>query len=146
MLQVLQDTAIQVFSVGFHKGSDLLFHMSCHGLLEVGNPTITYASLFVAQLVSYKLGEPARCRQISWFHGAVGHTQWQGARGYWFETMAHKVLSSAGCHTFRLLGERYCCAVCVHCSGLACYPPAQTSQMPMLALDDIVMTAWWQLA
>ena len=46
---------------------------------------------FAAQLVFYKLGEVARYRQLAWFRGAAGHAHWQGARGYWFERLAHQV-------------------------------------------------------
>ena len=30
MLQALQDTVNQILTVGYHNGSDSLFHMSCH--------------------------------------------------------------------------------------------------------------------
>lgn len=82
--------------------------MSCHGLLERGHPSIVFATQFAAQLVFYKLGGVARYRQLAWFHGAAGHAHWQGARGYWFESLAHQVLANGGKHTFRLVGEFSC--------------------------------------
>ncbi|DBB00231.1 TPA: hypothetical protein ACH3X1_014060 [Trebouxia sp. C0004] len=103
--EALQDTVNQILTVGYHNGSDSLFHMSCHGLLERGHPSIVFATQFAAQLVLYKLGEVARYRQLAWFHGAAGHAHWQGARGYWFESLAHQVLANGGNHTFRLVGS-----------------------------------------
>ncbi|DBA86734.1 TPA: hypothetical protein ACH3X2_005425 [Trebouxia sp. C0005] len=101
----LQDTVQQILTVGYHNGSDSLFHMSCHGMLERGHPTIVFATQFAAQLVCYKLGGVARYRQLAWFHGAAGHAHWHGARGYWFESLAHQVLANGGEHTFRLVGS-----------------------------------------
>ena len=112
MLQALQDTVNQILTVGYHNGIDSLFHMSCHGLLERGHPSIVFATQFAAQLVLYKLGEVARYRQLAWFHGAAGHAHWQGARGYWFESLAHQVLANGGNHTFRLVGELYLFSCC----------------------------------
>ena len=86
--------------------------MSCHGLLERGHPSIVFATQFAAQLVLYKLGEVARYRQLAWFHGAAGHAHWQGARGYWFESLAHQVLANGVNHTFRLVGELYLFSCC----------------------------------
>ncbi|DBB14525.1 TPA: hypothetical protein ACH3X3_004805 [Trebouxia sp. C0006] len=103
--EALQDTVNQILTVGYHNGSDSLFHMSCHGLLERGHPSIVFATQFAAHLVLYKLGEVARYRQLAWFHGAAGHAHWQGARGYWFESLAHQVLANGGNHTFRLVGS-----------------------------------------
>ncbi|DBA80026.1 TPA: hypothetical protein ACH3X2_007524 [Trebouxia sp. C0005] len=74
-------------------------------MLERGHPTIVFATQFAAQLVCYKLGGVARYRQLAWFHGAAGHAHWQGARGYWFESLAHQVLANGGEHTFRLVGS-----------------------------------------
>ena len=105
MLQALRDTVIQILTVGFLDGSDSLFHMSCHRLLEHGHPSIVFATQFAAQLVFHKLGEVHRHQQHAWFHGAAGHAHWQGARGYWFESLAHQVLANGGEYTFRLVGE-----------------------------------------
>ena len=102
MLQALQETVNQIPTVGYHNGSESLFHMSCHGLL--GHPSIVFATQFAAQLVFYKLGEVTRYRQLAWLHGAAGH---EGARGYWIERMAHQVLANGGQHIFRLVGELY---------------------------------------
>ena len=107
MLQALQDTVNQTLTVGYHNGSDSLFHMSCHGLLERKHPSIVFATQFAAQLVFYKLGGDARYRQLACFHGAACHAHWQGARGYWFESLAHQVLANGGDHIFRLVGELY---------------------------------------
>ena len=125
MLQALQDTVNQILTVGYHNGSDSLFHMSCHGLLEHGHPDIVFATQFAAQLVFYKLGEVARYRQLAWFHGAASHAHWQGARGYWFERLAHQVLANGGEHT---VGEFSCSD-----SSLAgCSQPSEQKQMPVL--------------
>ncbi len=107
MLQALQDTVNLILTEGYHNGSDSLFHMSCHGLLEKQHPRIVFATQLAAQLVCYKLGGVARSRQLAWFQGAAGHAHWQGARGYWFESLAHQALANGGTHTFRLVGELY---------------------------------------
>ena len=107
MLQALQDTVNQILTVGHHNGSNSLFHMSCHGLLERGHPSIVFATQFAAQLVSYKIGEVARYRQLACFHGTASHAHRQGARGYWFESLAHQVLADGGKHTFNLVDELY---------------------------------------
>lgn len=105
MLQALQDSVSQILTMGYHNGSDSLFHMSCHGLLERGHPCIVFATQFVAQLVYYKLGGVAKLRQLTWFRSAAGHAHCQGARGYWFESLAHQVLANGGNHIFRIVGE-----------------------------------------
>ena len=126
MLQALQDASIQILDTGYHDSSDKIFHMACDGVLEYSHPKIVYASRFAAQLVFYKLGEAAQQQQLAWFQSAAEHTHWQVARGYWFESMAHKVLSNGGEFPFRLLGELMsilylfaCCLPCLHhCSLL----------------------------
>ena len=129
MLQALQDTVRQILTVGYHNGSDSLFHMSCHGLLERTHPSIVFATQFAAQVVFYKLEIVARYRQLAWFHGAAGHAHWQGARGYWFESLAHQVLVNGGNHTFRLVGEFSCSN-----RALACLYPGFSArkQIPVL--------------
>ncbi|DBA75751.1 TPA: hypothetical protein ACH3X1_010162 [Trebouxia sp. C0004] len=104
ILQALQDTSNQILATGYHESSDKIFHMTCHGVLVYGYPQVVYATKFAAQLVFYKLGEAARRQQLAWFHSASDHTHWQVARGYWFESMAHQVLSNGGDFPFRLLG------------------------------------------
>ncbi|DBB01050.1 TPA: hypothetical protein ACH3X1_000950 [Trebouxia sp. C0004] len=70
--EALQDTVNQILTVGYHNGSESLFHMSCHGLLERGHPNIVFVTQFAAQLVFYKLGGVTRYWQLAWFHGAAG--------------------------------------------------------------------------
>ncbi|KAL3159354.1 hypothetical protein ABBQ32_14138 [Trebouxia sp. C0010 RCD-2024] len=106
--QALQDASNQILATGYHESSDKIFHMSCHGVLLYGFPQVVYATQFAAQLVFYKLGEAARRQQLAWFHSASDHTHWQVARGYWFESMAHQVLSNGGDFSFRLLGSSTC--------------------------------------
>ncbi|KAL3160359.1 hypothetical protein ABBQ32_14129 [Trebouxia sp. C0010 RCD-2024] len=106
--QALQDASNQILATGYHESSDKIFHMSCHGVLLYGFPQVVYATKFAAQLVFYKLGEAARRQQLAWFHSASDHTHWQVARGYWFESMAHQVLSNGGEFPFRLLGSSTC--------------------------------------
>lgn len=113
LLQALQDASNQILATGYRESSDKIFHMSCHGVLVYGFPQVVYATKFAAQLVFYKLGEAARRQQLAWFHSASDHTHWQVARGYWFESMAHQVLSNGGEFPFRLLGKCMVWLVCI---------------------------------
>lgn len=113
ILQALQDASNQILATGYHASSDKIFHMSCHGVLVYGYPQVVYATKFAAQLVFYKPGEAARRQQLAWFHSASDHTHWQVARGYWFESMAHQVLSNGGDFPFRLLGKCMLWLVCM---------------------------------
>ena len=110
ILQALQDVSNQILATGYHESNDKLFHMSCHGVLVYGYPQVVYATKFAAQLVFYKLKEAAQRQQLAWFHSASDHTHWQVVRGYWFESMAHQVLSNGGDFPFRLL----VCILLVH--------------------------------
>ncbi|DBA80022.1 TPA: hypothetical protein ACH3X2_007520 [Trebouxia sp. C0005] len=134
--EALQDTVQQILTEGYHNGSDSLFHMSCHGMLERDHPTIVFATQFAAQLVCYKLGGVARYRQLPWFHGAAGHACWQGARGYWFESLAHQVLANGGEHTLRLVGRsRSGWKVCCRLHGCLC--PAKIQQLPNIRFAQL---------
>lgn len=113
ILQALHYASNQILATGYHDSSDKIFHMSCHGVLVYGHPQVVYATKFAAQLVFYKLGEAARRQQLAWFHSASDHTHWQVARGYWFESMAHQVLSNGGDFPFRLLGKCMGWLVCI---------------------------------
>ena len=116
ILQALQadlHASNQILATGYHESSDKIFHMSCPGVLAHGYPQVVYASKFAAQLVFYKLGEAARRQQLAWFHSASDHTHWQVARGYWFESVAHQVLSMGGNFSFRLLGKCMLWLVCI---------------------------------
>ncbi|KAL3132928.1 hypothetical protein ABBQ38_006842 [Trebouxia sp. C0009 RCD-2024] len=103
--QALQDTVNQIRTVGYQNGSESIFHMLRHDLFEHGHPRIVFATQFAAQVVFYKLGQVARYRQLDYFDGAAAHAHWQGARGYWFEKLAHQVLANGGNHTFKLVGS-----------------------------------------
>ena len=89
---------------GVPQWQRLTFAHVWHGLLERGHPSIVFATQFAAQLLFYKLGEVTRYRQLAWLHGAASH---EGARGHWFERLAHQLLANGGQHTFRLVGELY---------------------------------------
>ncbi len=126
MLQASQDASLRILETGYHDSSDKIFHMACDDVLEQAHPNIKYASKFAAQLVFYKLGEAARQQQLAWFESAAEHTHRQVARGYWFECMAHKVLSNGGEFPFRLLGKLMsilrlsaCCLPCLHHCSLS---------------------------
>jgi len=113
ILQALQDASNQILATGYHDSSDKIFHMTCDGVLEYGHPQVVYATKFAAQLVFYKLGEAARRQQLAWFRSASDHAHWQVARGYWFESMTHQVLSNGGKFPFRLLGKCMIWLVCI---------------------------------
>lgn len=118
--------------MGYLSGSEALFHMSCHGLLEQGHPSIVFASQFAAQLVFYQLGEVARFRQLAWFQGAANHAHPQGATEYWFENLAHQSMADGGNQTFRLAGELYPCSCCNIAVAYFTAKLQYTKQMPVL--------------